>query len=149
MRIEQQIALWADHVRDIAASGLRWSKSKYDDARYKTLQDMAMEMMSIATNESIEDLEPLRATIFSQRTPFSTGDAGVVDDDGRMLLIKRVDNHKWAMPGGALEVGETPAEGVEREAFEETGIRCKTLALVGIFDSRYCGTTRPHTPMRL
>jgi ADP-ribose pyrophosphatase YjhB (NUDIX family) len=49
----------------------------------------------------------------------------------------------WAMPGGALEVGETPAQGVVREAFEETGVHCRAVALVGVFDSRRCGAVYP------
>jgi 8-oxo-dGTP pyrophosphatase MutT (NUDIX family) len=49
----------------------------------------------------------------------------------------------WAMPGGLLEVGETPIEGVLREVVEETGYRCKAVSLVGLFDSRMCGTTYP------
>jgi ADP-ribose pyrophosphatase YjhB (NUDIX family) len=48
------------------------------------------------------------------------------------------------MPGGALEVGETPAEGVVREVLEETGVQCRILSLVGVFDSRLCGTVSRH-----
>ncbi len=48
------------------------------------------------------------------------------------------------MPGGALEVGETPAEGVIREALEETGIHCQVVSLVGVFDSRLCGALSRH-----
>ncbi len=59
-------------------------------------------------------------------------------------MIQRADNGLWAMPGGALEVGETPAEGVAREAWEETGIRCLPITLVGVFDSRRCGMKARH-----
>jgi 8-oxo-dGTP pyrophosphatase MutT (NUDIX family) len=48
------------------------------------------------------------------------------------------------MPGGALEVGETAAQGVCREALEETGIRCLAVALAGVFDSRLCGSISRH-----
>jgi len=68
----------------------------------------------------------------------------VIDDKGQILLIRRADNGKWAMPGGAFEVGETPAEGVVREALEETGVHCRALSLVGVFDSRFCGTPSRH-----
>jgi len=47
----------------------------------------------------------------------------------------RSDNNQWAMPGGQMEVGETPAEAVVRETYEETGVRCYPTALVGIYDS--------------
>jgi ADP-ribose pyrophosphatase YjhB (NUDIX family) len=140
----QQIALWADKLRDIAAVGLRFSISSYDKDHYQAVQNIAMAMLAAATGEPVEALEPLRAPIFSRPTPFSVGDAAVIDDEGRILLIQRADNQKWAMPGGALEVGETPAEGVVREALEETGVKCQPVALVGVFDSRLCGTPTRH-----
>lgn len=68
----------------------------------------------------------------------------MIDDKGQILLIQRADNGKWAMPGGAFEVGETPAEGVVRETLEETGVPCRAMSLVGVFDSRFCGTTSRH-----
>ena len=58
----------------------------------------------------------------------------------RLLMIRRADNGLWAMPGGGLEVGETPAQGVVREVLEETGVACEPVALIGVYDSRYCGT---------
>jgi 8-oxo-dGTP pyrophosphatase MutT (NUDIX family) len=48
------------------------------------------------------------------------------------------------MPGGALEVGETPAQGVVREVLEETGVSCQPVALLGVFDSRLCGLPTRH-----
>ena len=140
----QQIALWADQLRDIAAQGLFFSDSRYDIDRYRTVQSLAMAMLAAATGEPVEELEPLRATVFSHVTPFSVGDAAVIDDAGRILLIQRADNRQWAMPGGALEVGETPAQGVVREALEETGVACQPVALAGVFDSRLCGTLSRH-----
>ncbi len=136
----EQIALWADQIRDLSAMGLLFSKSIYDRTNYETLTNMAMAMQALATGESLEQLEPLRTTVFARPTPLTVGDAAVVDDAGRILLIRRADNRLWAMPGGALEVGETPAEGVVREAFEEAGVRAEPVALVGVYDSRLCGT---------
>ena len=136
----EKIALWADKLRDISAMGLLFTQGLYDRQRYRAVQTIAMEMLALAGGQSVDEIEPLRGSIFSCPTPFSGGDAAVIDDQGQILLIRRADNSKWAMPGGALEVGETPAEGVEREALEETGIRCRTVSLVGVFDSRLCGT---------
>ena len=56
-----------------------------------------------------------------------------VVDDGRILMIRRgtePEAGRWSVPGGRLELGETMADGVEREVFEETGVavRCGALA---------------------
>ncbi len=140
----EQIAAWADKLRDISSMGLLFSKNVHDELAFRAVQTIAMEMLAFATGEPWEQIEPLRASVFSCPTPFACGDAAVIDDAGRILLVQRADNGKWAMPGGALEVGETPAEGVLREAFEETGVHCQVVSLVGVFDSRLCGTTSRH-----
>jgi ADP-ribose pyrophosphatase YjhB (NUDIX family) len=144
MDLAQQLALWADKLRDVSALGLYFTKNIYDRDHYKTVQDIAMAMQALATDTPLAEMEPLRAPVFSRPTPVAVGDAAVIDEEGYILLIRRADNGLWAMPGGALEVGETPAEGVVREAFEETGVRAEAVALVGVFDSRRCGTVSRH-----
>lgn len=144
MTLAQTIALWADQLRDMSAMGLRFSTNLYDRENYHALQDMAIEMLAVTTGALPDEIEPLRSTMLTRPTPLCTGDAAIIDKAGRILLIRRADNGLWAMPGGALAVGETPARGVVREAWEETGVRCEAVAFVGIHDSRLCGTTAPH-----
>lgn len=49
------------------------------------------------------------------------------------MLIRRTDNGLCAIPGGALEVGETLAQAVRREVLEETGIVVEVAGLVGVY----------------
>lgn len=91
MTLAEQIALWADKLRDLSALGLYFADNIYDKERYQTVQDIAMAMFALATNEPLERLEPLRAPIFSRPTPLAAGDAAVIDDAGRILLIQRAD----------------------------------------------------------
>lgn len=142
--LAQQLALWAEKLRDVSALGLHFVKNPYDRHNYQEVQSMAMEMAALASGELPDALEPLRGTLYTRPTPLAVGDGAVIDTEGRMLLIQRADNEMWAMPGGALEVGETPAEGIVREVLEETGVTCEPVALVGLFDSRYCGSVTRH-----
>jgi ADP-ribose pyrophosphatase YjhB (NUDIX family) len=59
------------------------------------------------------------------------------DDAGRVLLIKRADNGRWAIPGGVAEVGSTPSVNALRELHEETGFTAKLEGLVGIYDNKF------------
>lgn len=140
----QKIAFWADQLRDQAAMGLYFASDIYEKERCRMIQTIAMEMMALATDATPDSLEPLRATVFARPTPLAVVDTAVIDENGRILLIKRSDNKKWAMPGGAIEVGETAAEGAVRETAEETGVQSQITALIGIFDSRFCGTETAH-----
>ncbi len=57
----------------------------------------------------------------------------VTDDRGRILLIHRTDNDNWAVPGGAMDLGESLPDTAVRETLEETGIQVEVTGLVGIY----------------
>jgi ADP-ribose pyrophosphatase YjhB (NUDIX family) len=59
--------------------------------------------------------------------------AAVRDDAGRLLLIHKIDNDFWALPGGAMEIGESIADAAVREVAEETGMTVEVTGLVGIY----------------
>ena len=61
--------------------------------------------------------------------------AFVQDGAGRILLIRRADNDLYAIPGGALDLGETLTEAARREVMEETGIEVAVTGLVGVFSN--------------
>ena len=59
----------------------------------------------------------------------------VLDDQDRVLLIRRTDNGLWALPGGAQQVGEYIAETAAREAREEAGVDIEAVGVVGIYSN--------------
>ena len=57
----------------------------------------------------------------------------VQDEADRILLIRKVDNGKWALPGGGHEIGETITDTVVREVKEETGYDIVVETLTGTY----------------
>lgn len=57
----------------------------------------------------------------------------VINDDHQVLLVHRVDNGRWALPGGAVELGEDVATTGAREVQEETGIQVDITGLIGVY----------------
>ncbi|NEP87936.1 MAG: NUDIX hydrolase [Okeania sp. SIO2C2] len=56
--------------------------------------------------------------------------------DGRIVLVRRRDNNKYALPGGMVEWGEDVTTTVKRELFEETGLELvKIRRLVGVYSA--------------
>ncbi len=57
----------------------------------------------------------------------------VVNDAGEILLIRRTDNDNWALPGGAMDLGESLPDAAVRETAEETGVQVELTGLVGVY----------------
>lgn len=69
--------------------------------------------------------------------PVLAAGAVIVDDDGRVLMVKRghaPEKGHWSVPGGHVEPGETIREAAAREVLEETGLH------VEIGDELWCAT---------
>ncbi|MBU0495399.1 MAG: NUDIX domain-containing protein [Chloroflexi bacterium] len=62
--------------------------------------------------------------------------ASVLDATGqRVLLVRRADDGRWAVPGGYMEPGESVAEACAREVWEETGVRVRVERLVAVYST--------------
>jgi 8-oxo-dGTP pyrophosphatase MutT (NUDIX family) len=57
----------------------------------------------------------------------------VANDKGKILMIHRTDNGNWALPGGAVDLGESVAQAAIRETLEESGIECVITGIAGIY----------------
>lgn len=54
------------------------------------------------------------------------------NDERQLLMVKRVDNGKWGLPAGLLELGEAIEDCARRELMEETGIHAHELELLTV-----------------
>jgi ADP-ribose pyrophosphatase YjhB (NUDIX family) len=50
-----------------------------------------------------------------------------------ILMIRRTDNGNWAVPGGAVDLGESVAQAAVRETPGESGIECEITGIAGIY----------------
>jgi ADP-ribose pyrophosphatase YjhB (NUDIX family) len=57
----------------------------------------------------------------------------VTNDADQILMIRRADNDNWAVPGGAIDLGESIPQAAIRETLEETGIECEITGIVGTY----------------
>ncbi len=92
----------------------------------------------------------VRTRVGDADTLLFVGARGVIlDDRNRLLLIQRSDNHRWAIPAGAMELGESMEECAIRETWEETGLTATSLTPFA-FHTRYTYTNEyGHTYQQL
>ena len=76
-----------------------------------------------------------RCDIIHYENPLPATAAVVLNDDEHLLLVKRgmaPGKGKWGLPGGFVEMDESPRDGVLRELSEETGLRGKVDHLIDV-----------------
>jgi len=88
-------------------------------------------------------LGQLRALAGDRTLMFVGARAVLRDEAGQILLIERSDNGLWALPAGAMELGESIAQCAVREVWEETGL---TVTAATPF-AMYTGPERTFTNM--
>lgn len=138
------LAAYLDEVQSIARTGLHFSPTVFDRERFERLLALTTaayeELTGVATPELHER--------FGREIGYVTAKVGVevalVDDDGRLLLVRRADDGRWALVSGYLDPNEHPAEGARREVAEELGLDATIDELVGVFH-RPAGDWGPHS----
>lgn len=58
----------------------------------------------------------------------------IFDEQNKILLCHRLDYDLWNLPGGTMELGESPWECVIREVKEGTGLNAEIIRLAGIYN---------------
>jgi ADP-ribose pyrophosphatase YjhB (NUDIX family) len=88
--------------------------------------------MALSWDESY--LGQLRALAGGERVLIMVGARCVLRDaEGQVLLIKRSDNGAWALPAGAMELGENLRACAIREMREETGLVASAITPFALY----------------
>jgi len=136
MNEKSELLRLAKRVQAIAEGGLHFSESDWDQDRYKDLEKVSMQMISLITNQPLEVVEVLTPERDGYKTPKVDVRAVVFNEKDEILLVKERVDSRWSLPGGWCDIGYTPKEVCEKEALEEAGIVVKGNRLLAIFDKK-------------
>lgn len=125
-----------DQVRAIAQTGLHYARDPYDRDRYQRLFDLAAEEYSDLTQIDVAQIKAQFLKTIGAVSPLSAASGAIFSDEGQILLIRRADDGKLAVPGGLCEFGESPGETAVREVREETGLEVEVRQLIDVFCGR-------------
>lgn len=140
--LKQAVYLIADELRGMATIGKYFAGNVYEAERAERMMELAAKVAALVDDGAPEDVGAIfDAEPWLRASPAIGVDAAVFNAGGEILLVQRQDNARWAMPGGLAEIGQTPAEAVLRELWEEAGLRGRATRLLGVFDGR-CWASR-------
>ena len=128
-------------MRALAQNGLTFTRDPFDRERYRELQRLAAELLAGELQIPPEQAEALWSGAEGYATPKVDVRGGVFSDD-RVLLVRERADGKWTLPGGWVDVNDSPAAAVEREIREESGYTARAVKLAALIDRR----RHPHPP---
>lgn len=137
--LARPLALIADELRSLAHNNLQYTEDPYQVQRNRRIIELAAQIQSLADARPPDEIQRIFSQNLGYMTPLAVANAAVIDPEGRVMLIRRADNGLWALPGGACDVGETPAQSAAREVWEESGYVVEITRFLGVFDERYNG----------
>jgi len=129
-----RILEWAREIQALAQTGHHYAKDDFQRDRCSRLLEISAEMIS--ENSGIDYL-PLVSAFKAQigyATPKIDVRAAVFRGEELLLVRERLDGG-WTMPGGWADVGDTPSNAAEREAWEEAGFRVRARKVIGVYDA--------------
>ena len=128
-----QWLMWVRQMTLIAQNGLAYTKDEFDRERFEMLQALAAEITAVYTQTPFPIIHDLYKAEVGHATP-KVGVRGVVFRDDKILLVREKSDGGWTLPGGWVEVGESPSEAVTKEVREESGFRTKVVKLLALYD---------------
>ena len=143
MRPSEQLRFWAHELAAMSRTGLEFASNDYDRDRFERSARIAEGIASLVIDTEFTPERPYLDDV-GIATPKVGCSVAAFDDAGRVALIKRADNGRWALPGGYAEVGTPPSANAIRELHEETGFDAELQRLVGVYDNRQFQSTSPY-----
>ena len=128
-------------MRALAQNGLTFTRDPFDRERYRELQRLAAELLAGELQIPPEQAEAFWSGEEGYATPKVDVRGGVFSGD-RVLLVRERADGKWTLPGGWVDVNDSPAAAVEREIREESGYTARAVKLAALIDRR----RHPHPP---
>jgi ADP-ribose pyrophosphatase YjhB (NUDIX family) len=121
--MENQWLTLMKRLRAVASTGMHYGRDAYDRERYAEIDQIATSMLSLLGNAAPERIRSLVGpSARGYETP-KVDVRGAVIRRGRILLVREATDGGWTLPGGYADVGYSPAENVEKEVWEEAGLR--------------------------
>jgi ADP-ribose pyrophosphatase YjhB (NUDIX family) len=139
MKDQSELLLLAKRVQALAENGLHYSESDYDLDRYTDLEEIAIRMIALISNLSDDTIKVVTPERNGYRTPKIDVRCVIFNDLDEILMVKERVDSRWSLPGGWCDVGYTPREIAEKEAYEEAGIRVRANRVLAIFDKKRHG----------
>ncbi len=124
---------WVRKVQAIAQNGLAFTQDPFDRERYTQLTELVAMLLAAELQIPVSEARAFWAGERGYATPKVDVRGGVFRGDSVLLVRERSDG-RWTLPGGWVDVNDSPSEAVAREILEESGYQARAVKLAALVD---------------
>lgn len=140
--MQPPLAAFLEQVLATAQAGLTYSRDPFYIARFEALRAATVTLIASQSELAPDAIGDWIALDSGYPTPKLDVRAFIQNDAGHVLLVQERSDGCWTLPGGWCDIGDSPADAVVREVVEETGLVCRAVQLLALFDK----LKHPHPP---
>ncbi len=126
----------------LAETGIVYHANEFELERCQEQRDLCLELISEITAKPLQQIDDFYMPPLQYPTPKVDVRGFVLNDKGQILMVRESMDGRWSIPGGWTDIGFSPKEVVEKEVFEETGLRVTVKRLLAVWDKK----CHPHPP---
>jgi ADP-ribose pyrophosphatase YjhB (NUDIX family) len=133
----------AKRLKVISQAGKTFAADDFELKRHLDIEEICAEILAEYTDADKDHALAILQADTGYPTP-KVDSRGAIFRDGKILLVKEIEDGGWTLPGGWCDVGMTPAENVVREVWEESGFEVEVVKLACVYDRDRQGHTPPY-----
>lgn len=119
-------------IHSISRIGLLYSKDPYALENYEEIRKITIEAIENFNNLSFE--RPLYFERDIYPTPNLSTRTIIFNENHELLMVQEAKNGLWSLPGGWIDLYDSPSEGAKKECLQEAGAEVEIINLLGIKD---------------
>lgn len=120
----------------LAETGIVYASNDFELERCQEQRELCMSLISEVADKPLKSVKAFYMPPLQYPTPKVDVRAFVLNDKGQLLMARESMDGKWSIPGGWTDIGYTPSEVVEKEVFEETGLKVNVKQLMAVWDKK-------------
>jgi ADP-ribose pyrophosphatase YjhB (NUDIX family) len=117
----------------LSQTGLHFAREEYDRERYREMGDIGVQLLALESRHEAEKLHRAWFIEDGYATPKLDVRGAIFREEHVLLVRERVDG-KWTLPGGWVDVNDTPSQAVEKEIEQESGFTARAVKLAAVYD---------------
>jgi len=126
----------------LAETGIVYASNEFELERCQEQRELCLELIAELAEKPLKLIQDFYMPPVQYPTPKVDVRGFVLNEKGQILMVRESMDGRWSIPGGWTDIGFSPKEVVEKEVFEETGLKVNAKRLMAVWDKK----CHPHPP---